>query len=70
MPFNNRRGGRGRGGKNFNNRNPNKFFRRNPNRPGGIRKDFQDFGNRPPLRPTNRPLNKRTRGGRRVKNIK
>jgi len=66
MAFFNRRGGggRGRGGKNFNSRNPNKIFRTNSNRPGGIRKN-QDFSQKP-LRATNRPLNKRSQRGRRV----
>lgn len=66
MPFYNRRGrGRGRGGKDFNDNNPNKLFRRNVNRPGGIRKDFQEeeFSNKP-LRNTNRPPFKSKRRGR------
>ena len=66
MAFFNRRG-RGRGGNNFNTRNPNQMFRRNANRPGGIRKDFQEFSNKPSFRPNTGPLNKRSRRGRGVK---
>lgn len=65
MPFFNKRG-RGSGGKNFNNRKPNKFFRGNRNRPGAIRKNVQEFANNSGLRQTNGPRRNR-RGGRVIK---
>lgn len=69
MAFFNKRGGRGRGrgGKSFNNRNPNKPFSRNPDRPGGIRKT-NSYPSKPFRAPNDRPFNKRSqRGSRRVK---
>lgn len=60
------RGGRG-GNNNFNSRNPNKVFRRNPNHPGGIRKNSGGQDNSEKPFRSNRPLNKRNFRGRRVK---